>query len=79
MDTSDFEAGRKVEVPALVIWGTKSHTGKVYGDVLDVWRRYARQVEGGPIDCGHYVQEEAPRETLDWLLKFFRKSTCVDL
>ena len=39
----------------LVIWGTKSHTGRVYGDVQDIWRRYARQVEGGPIDCGHYV------------------------
>jgi haloacetate dehalogenase len=72
MDTADFEAGNKVEAPVLVIWGTKSHTGRVYGHVLDVWRRYARRVEGGPIACGHYVQEEAPRETSEWLLKFFR-------
>ena len=78
MDTADFEAGHKVEAPALVIWGTKSHTGRVYGDVQEVWRRYARQVEGGPIACGHYVQEEAPRETVQWLLKFFRNATDID-
>lgn len=71
MDTADFEAGRKVDVPVLVVWGTKSHTGRVYGDVLAIWRRYADHVDGGAISCGHYVQEEAPQDTLQWLLKFF--------
>ena len=71
MDTADFDGGNKIEMPALVVWGTKSHTGKVYGDILPIWRRYATQVSGGPIECGHYVQEEAPQETLRWLLEFF--------
>lgn len=71
MDTADFEAGNKIDMPALVVWGANSHTGKVYGDILPIWRRYATQVSGASIECGHYVQEEAPQETLGWLLEFF--------
>jgi hypothetical protein len=49
MDKADFEAGRKITVPLLVIWGAR----------------------GGALSCGHYVPEEAPEETLDWLLRHF--------
>ncbi|HEV2300090.1 MAG TPA: alpha/beta hydrolase [Stellaceae bacterium] len=71
MDAADREAGRRVECPLLVLWGAKSHTGTVHGDVLSVWRDYAREVSGGPIDCGHYVPEEAPQETAAALLRHF--------
>jgi haloacetate dehalogenase len=72
MDTADFSAGRKVECPLLVVWGARSHTGTVHGDVLGVWKAYAGNASGGPIDCGHYVPEEAPEATLDWLLRHFQ-------
>ena len=71
MDAADREAGRRVECPLLVLWGAKSHTGTVHGDVLAVWRDYARQATGGPIDCGHYVPEEAPEETAAALSRHF--------
>jgi haloacetate dehalogenase len=44
----------------------------VHGDLLPIWRGYAENVTGGPIDCGHYVPEEAPQETLNWFLKHFQ-------
>ncbi len=69
MDSADKD--RKVECPLLVIWGAKSHTGTVYGDVLQIWRNYGVDVIGGPLKCGHYVPEEAPEETIDWFMKFF--------
>ena len=72
MDTADREAGRKVENPLLVLWGAKSHTGRVYKDVLTIWRDYGSDVTGAAIDCGHYVPEEKPDETYDHLIKFFR-------
>ncbi|MGH7054133.1 MAG: alpha/beta fold hydrolase, partial [Stellaceae bacterium] len=72
MDTADRDAGRKVACPLLVLWGARSHTGAVHGDVLAVWRDYAANAVGGPIDCGHYVPEEAPEETLRPLLDHFR-------
>jgi haloacetate dehalogenase len=72
MDTADRTAGRRVACPLLVLWGAQSHTGKVYDDVLAVWRDYGMDVAGGPLDCGHYVQEQAPDETYDRLIRFFR-------
>ena len=72
MDTADFEGGNKSKCPTLVIWGARSHTGTVHGDVKAIWRDYIdAPVTGGPIDCGHYVQEEAPEDTLAHLLEFF--------
>ena len=72
MDQADFEAGRKITQPLLLIWGAKSHTEGVHGDVLAVWRRdYATDATGGALACGHYVPEEAPAETLDALLRHF--------
>lgn len=71
MDTADKE--RKVDMPLLVIWGAKSHTGTVWGDLLPIWqKRASRPVVGGPIPCGHYVPEEAPDETYEWLMKFLK-------
>jgi haloacetate dehalogenase len=72
MDTADHQAGRKIETPLLVIWGAKSHTGAVHGDVLSVWRGYATDPTGGPIDCGHYVPEEAPAAVFQAFMRHFR-------
>jgi haloacetate dehalogenase len=71
MDDADFKAGHKVECPLLVVWGARSHTGTVHGDVLGVWKSYATNASGGPINCGHYVPEEAPEETLRYFLAHF--------
>jgi haloacetate dehalogenase len=71
MDEADWRAGNKVRAPLLAIWGAKSHTGTVHGDLLGIWRDYASDVRGGAIDCGHYVPEEAPEPTLKWLLEHF--------
>ncbi len=69
MDTADKD--KKVECPMLILWGEKSHTGRVYGDVLGIWKKYGRHVTGASIDCGHYVNEEAPDETFTHLMTFF--------
>ena len=53
------------------IWGARSHTGSVHRDVLGIWKGFGEDVAGGPIDCGHYVPEEAPDQTYGWLMRFF--------
>ncbi len=70
-DTKDFEAGCKLTMPTLAIWGARSHTGTVWGDLVPIWEQYAEEVTGGPIDCGHYVPEEAPDEICAWFMRFF--------
>ncbi|MPZ60984.1 MAG: alpha/beta fold hydrolase [Propionibacteriales bacterium] len=70
LDTADLD--RKVSVPTLVLWGLRSHTGTVYGDVLGIWKERIEDVRGRGVDCGHYVNEEAPDDLLAELLPFFR-------
>ena len=43
-------------------------------DVLAVWRDWADAVEGRAIDCGHYLAEEKPEETLAALLPFLKRA-----
>jgi haloacetate dehalogenase len=39
-------------------------------DPLAVWREWADDLSGGPLDAGHFLPEEAPAETVFLLLDF---------
>jgi len=41
-------------------------------DVSATWREQATDVRGRALPCGHYLPEEAPEQTLQELLAFFR-------
>ncbi len=43
---------------------------RLYADVLDVWRPWADDVNGGPIDASHFLAEDNPEETAAQLLMF---------
>ncbi len=70
-DDSDRDNGRKVECPLLALWGRNGAMHELY-DVLEVWRTYADDVRGGPVDAGHYLAEEKPVETARELLPFLK-------
>lgn len=71
MDTADFEAGRQVQPPALVLWGAKSHTAHHHDPRLE-WPKYcANIVRMAELPCGHYPTEQAPDETFLELQAFF--------
>jgi haloacetate dehalogenase len=65
------DADRRIECPLLVLWGTRGIIGELFGPV-DAWREKAPDVRGQPIDCGHYLAEEAPDATLAALLGFLK-------
>ncbi|KAL4949666.1 Alpha/Beta hydrolase protein [Aspergillus filifer] len=79
-DEEDLEARRKIEVPLLAIWGEsglfagamKEEKAKEKEGPLDVWKRYANDVQGKGLNCGHFIPEEDPeglaREALQFLL-----------
>jgi haloacetate dehalogenase len=67
MDAEDREAGRTIGCPVLVHWG--SEEGQM-ADSLEVWRRWAKWVEGGPLPSGHFIPEEAPDQLLASLRGF---------
>jgi haloacetate dehalogenase len=71
IDDADVKARRKIECPVLALWGTRGIPAAGESP-LDVWRRWARQVEGKAIDCGHFLAEENPDDTVAALLPFLR-------
>ena len=65
------DMGRKVGCPLLALWGSQGLVGQKY-DVLAAWRERAENVSGQALDCGHYLAEEKPDETLAALRAFLR-------
>ncbi len=73
MDTKDFEAGRKVQCPVLLLWGATGGVGRNSNPGPgEIWQRYAADIRGAKaLPCGHYLSEEAPEETYKELREFF--------
>jgi haloacetate dehalogenase len=74
MDTKDYEAGRRVECPALVLWGRTGGVGR-HHKPEEVWPLYARAIARmHAVASGHYLSEEAPEETAAELKAFFKEA-----
>ena len=70
-DTKDFDAGKKVDCPVLLLWGATGGVGRNH-NAKEVWSNYATDiVDATAAPSGHYVQEEAPNETFAAFDKFF--------
>jgi haloacetate dehalogenase len=61
---------RGIGCPVLVLWAEHGAVASLYGDPLTVWREWATDVRGGPVEAGHFIPEEAPQETTRRLLEF---------
>ena len=73
-DRADREAGRKLAMPVLVLWGEKGVVQRCFLP-LDEWRRVADDVRGRSLPCGHYVPEEAPEELIAEVREFLGRSS----
>lgn len=71
-DREDRDAGRRVRVPLLVLWGRTSYVGRHF-DPIAVWRDHAAEVSGRVIEADHYLAEEAPEQTAIELLSFLSR------
>lgn len=69
-DRTDVSAGRKIDCPTLILWGARSVVGKFF-QPLETWRDLVASPMGEAIDCGHFLPEEQPAETLRALRAFF--------
>jgi len=70
LDQADRTAGRKIACPVQILWGGKGALAAWY-DTLAIWREWADDVRGQSLDCGHFIPEEKPAETLELLRAFF--------
>jgi haloacetate dehalogenase len=67
MDTADKD--RKITTPTLILWGAQGPERN--GEFLNVWRKYAANVDGEGLPCGHYMQEEVPDRVYKHFTDFF--------
>jgi haloacetate dehalogenase len=69
-DRADFEAGRKIACPVLVLWGANSHVGR-HLKPTEAWSQWAADLRGWAMPTGHYPAEERPDIVCDAFRKFF--------
>ena len=63
---------KKLRMPLLVLWGKRGVIERFFDPLRD-WREVAANVTGRALPCGHFLPEEAPRETLRELRRFLRR------
>ena len=68
-DLADRDAGRKLSMPLLVLWGEQGVVHRCFRP-LDEWRRVASTVQGEALPCGHYIPEEAPSLLVEKVIPF---------
>ena len=69
-DEADRTHGTR-PVPHLDRLGAGRRYRLLYDDPVAIWSRWADDVRGATIDCGHHMSEEAPGELSAMLLDFF--------
>ena len=60
---------KKIRMPVLALWGKHGVVNALFTCLAD-WREVAEDVRGKPLNCGHFIAEEKPRELLAELRRF---------
>jgi haloacetate dehalogenase len=67
----EADRGRRIACPVLCLWADRGALPLLYGDVLAVWRPWARDLTGHGIDASHFLVEDRPEEVAEQLAAFF--------
>ena len=70
IDKADHEAGNKITIPMLALWGDAG-VASAAATPLDTWKAWATNVSGAPVVSGHFLTEENPEVTARLLKEFF--------
>ncbi|MFD6792695.1 MULTISPECIES: alpha/beta fold hydrolase [Prauserella salsuginis group] len=69
-DDADAEAGHRLTMPVLAMWGSAGLLGSLPS--ADIWRGYADHLTAAEIsECGHFLPEEQPDVVAGQLRDFF--------
>ena len=72
-DAADLKAGRQIASPLLALWSGTRALASWYendGGPLSLWRRWATNAHGHPVEGGHFFPEEHPRLTAELIRRF---------
>ena len=76
-DRDDRARRRVIECPVLVLWSAGGALDTWYraeSGPVALWRASSRDVEGHPVDGGHFFPETAPEPTAEALRSFFSRN-----
>jgi haloacetate dehalogenase len=68
-DEADHDHHWKVQAPVQVLWSQQGAVDAWY-DPIAIWKRWATNVEGRSLPCGHFLPEEQPELTAQLLRTF---------
>jgi haloacetate dehalogenase len=69
LDEADRKGGNRIACPVLALWGAAGIPSE--SGPLAIWRGWANDVRGEPIDSGHFLCEENPGATAAAMVDFF--------
>ena len=73
-DQADRLVGRRIACPLLALWSAGGPLDTWYagaGGPVALWRAWSDDVQGYPLNAGHFFPEEAPEHTAEALHHFF--------
>jgi haloacetate dehalogenase len=73
-DQVDCAGGRRIACPVLALWSAEGALDTWYGHAggpIALWRAWSDDVQGHPLDAGHFFPEEAPGQTAEAMNRFF--------
>ena len=68
-DRETLASRQRIVCPFMALWGAQGVIEQCFDPVTE-WRRYAPDVQGEALPCGHYIPEEAPELLLERVLPF---------
>jgi haloacetate dehalogenase len=69
LDAQDLR--RKVECPALALWGTQGHMHRLF-DLQSLWKARCSHLRTETLPAGHFLVDQMPAETVDAIRRFLR-------
>ncbi len=72
LDKQDQSDGALVKAPLHFVYARSGFPAQT-GNPLGLWRKWATEVTGDPVDAGHFAQEENPNAVLESFLPFFKE------
>lgn len=73
-ERADRAAGRRIGCPLLVLWSAQGPLASWYVEEsgpIALWQAWSDNVQGYPLNAGHFFPEEAPEQTAKALVRFF--------
>jgi len=68
LEHDEADKNKKISCPVSILWSSTGMWAKY--DILTLWKSRADTVKGKALNCGHFLQEENPKETVNELIEF---------